>query len=132
MWSLGAGLLGPILDGGRYRARTDQAEARAKQAEAAYRGVVRSAFRDVSDALSNLRYAKDTEADLVEHLRQSREALRLSRIRYERGYSPFLEVLDAHAHAERRAAALHPQPPELPLLHRGPDELVGRRLEADG
>ncbi len=95
VWSLGAGLLGPILDGGRYRARTDQAEARAKQAEAAYRGVVRSAFRDVSDALSNLRYAKDTEADLVEHLQQSREALRLSRIRYERGYSPFLEVLDA-------------------------------------
>ena len=95
IWSVGGGLLGPILDGGRYAARTDQAEARAKQAEAAYRGVVRNAFRDVSDALSNLRYAKDTESDLVEHLQQSREALRLSRIRYERGYSPFLEVLDA-------------------------------------
>jgi multidrug efflux system outer membrane protein len=95
VWSLGAGLLGPILDGGRYRARTDEAVARAKQAEAAYRGSVRDAFRDVSDALSNIRYARDTEADLQEHLQQSREALRLSRIRYERGYSPFLEVLDA-------------------------------------
>jgi len=95
IWGLGAGLLGPIFDGGRYAARTDQAEARAKQAEAAYRGVVRGAFRDLSDALSNLRYAKDTEGDLLEHLQQSREALRLSRIRYERGYSPFLEVLDA-------------------------------------
>ena len=95
VWGLGAGLLGPILDGGRYAARTDQAVARAKQAEASYRGTVQNAFRDVSDALSNLRYAKDTEADLVEHLQQSREALRLSRIRYERGYSPFLEVLDA-------------------------------------
>jgi len=95
VWSLGAGLLGPVLDGGRYRARTDEAVARAKQAEAAYRGSVRNAFRDVSDALSNIRYARDTEADLLEHLQQSREALRLSRIRYERGYSPFLEVLDA-------------------------------------
>jgi len=95
VWSLGAGLVGPILDGGRYRARTDQAVARAKQAEAAYRGVVQGAFRDVSDALSNIRYARATEADLLEHLQQSREALRLSRVRYERGYSPFLEVLDA-------------------------------------
>lgn len=95
VWSVGAGLLGPILDGGRYRARTEQTEARAKQAEAAYRGAVRDAFRDVADALSNVRYARETEADLLEHLQQSREALRLSRIRYERGYSPFLEVLDA-------------------------------------
>jgi multidrug efflux system outer membrane protein len=95
VWSLGAGLVGPIIDGGRYKARTEQAEARARQAEAAYRGAVRDAFRDVADALSNVRYARETEADLQEHLQQSREALRLSRIRYERGYSPFLEVLDA-------------------------------------
>jgi multidrug efflux system outer membrane protein len=95
IWSVGAGLLGPILDGGRYRARTAQAEAQAKQAEGAYRKAVESAFREVSDALSNVRQAADTETDLANRVTVAREALRLARMRYERGYSAYLEVLDA-------------------------------------
>lgn len=95
IWSIGAGLLGPILDGGRYSARTAQAEAQARQAEAAYRRAVESAFREVSDALSNLRQAADTEGDLQQRVTVAREALRLARLRYDRGYSAYLEVLDA-------------------------------------
>ena len=95
IWSIGAGLLGPILDGGRYAARTAQAEAQARQAEAAYRRAVESAFREVSDALSNLRQAADTEGDLQQRVTVAREALRLARLRYDRGYSAYLEVLDA-------------------------------------
>jgi outer membrane protein, multidrug efflux system len=95
VWSLGAGLLGPVLDGGRYRARTQQAEAQALQAEADYQRTVETAFREVSDALSNVRLAADTERDLREHLDQSRNAFRLATQRYERGYSAYLEVLDA-------------------------------------
>jgi multidrug efflux system outer membrane protein len=95
IWSVGAGLLGPILDGGRYAARTAQAEAQARQAEAAYRKSVETAFREVSDALSNLRQAAETETDLQERVTVAREAARLARLRYERGYSAYLEVLDA-------------------------------------
>jgi multidrug efflux system outer membrane protein len=95
VWSIGAGLLGPILDGGRYAARTAQAEARARQAEAAYRKAVEAAFRDVADALSNVRLAADTETDLQSRVTVAREAVRLARLRYERGYSAYLEVLDA-------------------------------------
>jgi multidrug efflux system outer membrane protein len=95
MWSIGAGLLGPVLDGGRYAARTDQAVAQAKQAQAVYQRTVETAFREVADALSNVRLAADTETDLVTHLEQSRQALRLAQLRYERGYSAYLEVLDA-------------------------------------
>ncbi|APV51485.1 hypothetical protein BWI17_18380 [Betaproteobacteria bacterium GR16-43] len=94
-WSVGAGLVGPILDGGRNAARTDQAAARAKQAEAAYQGTVRDAFRDVADALSNVQLAGATEVDLQDLVAQAKEALRLSRARYDSGYSPYLEVLDA-------------------------------------
>ena len=90
--SIGAGLTGPLIDGGRYAARTDQAAARAKQAEASYQGTVRQAFRDVADALSNVQLAGETEVELKDLVDQSREALRLSRLRYERGYSPYLEV----------------------------------------
>jgi multidrug efflux system outer membrane protein len=95
VWSIGLGLLGPIIDGGRYAARTQQAEAQAKQAEASYRAAAENAFREVADALSNVRLAADTGSDLDERVEQSRQALRLAGLRYERGYSAYLEVLDA-------------------------------------
>jgi len=95
IWSVGAGLLGPILDGGRYAARTAQAEAQARQAEAAYRKAVESAFRDVADALSNVRLAAGAETDLQSRVTVARDAVRLARLRYDRGYSAYLEVLDA-------------------------------------
>jgi len=95
IWSLGAGLLGPILDGGRYQARTEQAEAQARQAEAQYERAVQNAFRDVADALSNVRIGADTETDLVQHLEETRAALRLAGLRYQQGYSAYIEVLDA-------------------------------------
>ena len=95
VFSIGAGLLGPILDGGRYAARTEQAEAQARQAEAQYQRAVQNAFRDVADALSNVRLGADAEMDLVEHLQQTRAALRLAGLRYQQGYSAYLEVLDA-------------------------------------
>jgi multidrug efflux system outer membrane protein len=95
VWSIGAGLLGPILDAGRYAARTAQAEALARQAEAAYRRTVETAFREVQDALSNVRMAREAEVDLQQRVVVAREALRLANLRYDRGYSAYLEVLDA-------------------------------------
>lgn len=95
LWSVGLGLLGPIIDGGRYAARTDQAVAQARQAQATYQRAVETAFREVSDALSNVRLAADSETDLTARVEQARNALRLAQLRYERGYSAYLEVLDA-------------------------------------
>jgi multidrug efflux system outer membrane protein len=95
VWSIGAGIVGPILDGGRYAARTEQAQAQARQAEAGYQRAVETAFREVSDALSNVRLAADAEADLQSRVEQARNALRLANRRYEGGYSAYLEVLDA-------------------------------------
>ena len=94
-WSIGGSLLGPILDGGRYKARTDQAVAQAKEAEGAYLGAVRNAFRDVSDALSNVRRANESDAQLKDLVDQAGKALHLAQLRYEHGYSAYLEVLDA-------------------------------------
>jgi len=94
-WSIGGSLLGPIIDGGRYKARTDQAVAQAKQAEGAYIGAVRNAFRDVSDALSNVRRANESDGQLKDLVDQAGKALHLAQLRYEHGYSAYLEVLDA-------------------------------------
>jgi multidrug efflux system outer membrane protein len=95
IWSVGLGVAGPVLDWGRYAARTEQAEARARQSALAYEQVVRNAFREVSDALSNVRIAADAETDYHTRVEQAQNTLRLATQRYESGYSAYLEVLDA-------------------------------------
>lgn len=95
IWSIGVGAVGPIFDAGRYAARTEQAEARARQAAAVYERAVQTAFRDVADALSNVRLAADAERDLRDRAERARNTLRLATLRYEAGYSAYLEVLDA-------------------------------------
>lgn len=95
VWSVGGSVFWPVVDAGRYRARTREAEARAEQAAAAYEKTVQGAWREVADALDNLRAAADAEADVRARLQAAREALRITQIRYEAGYSAYLEVLDA-------------------------------------
>ncbi|HEY9379722.1 MAG TPA: TolC family protein, partial [Burkholderiales bacterium] len=88
-------VVGPIFDAGRYAARTDQAIARQRQAVASYEGAAEAAFREVADGLSNVAWTADTEQDLRAQVDASRNSLRLARLRYQSGYSSFLEVLDA-------------------------------------
>ena len=95
IWSIGVGIVGPILDWGRYAARTQQAEARAHQAAATYERTAQTAFREVADALSNVRLSADQEQDLRERVERASNTLRLSTQRYNAGYSAYLEVLDA-------------------------------------
>jgi multidrug efflux system outer membrane protein len=95
VWSLGFGLTLPIFDGGRRSARVEQAEARRAQALAAYQGAVESGFREVADALVSIEQSAASEAELRARLDAARSALELSTVRYESGYSAYLEVLDA-------------------------------------
>jgi outer membrane protein, multidrug efflux system len=95
IWSIGVGLLGPVIDWGRYAARTQEAEARARQSEILYEQALRTALREVSDALSNVGLAAQTEQDLAARVDYASNSLRLAAQRYEAGYSAYLEVLDA-------------------------------------
>ena len=42
-----------------------------------------------------MRYAADAESDLQDKVDQARNSLKLATMRYESGYSAYLEVLDA-------------------------------------
>lgn len=95
IWSVGPSLLFPIFDAGKYGARTQEAEARQRQAIAAYEKTIETAFREVADALSNSQQARATVPDLQAKVAAARNALRLSRLRYEAGYAAYLDVLDA-------------------------------------
>jgi len=99
IWSLGLGITMPLLDWGRYRGLTDAAIARQHQATATYQQAVETAFREVADALSSVRLTSSAEQDYQASVEAARRALRLSRRRYEAGYSPYLEVLDAQRQA---------------------------------
>jgi multidrug efflux system outer membrane protein len=92
---LGFGLALPIFDAGRREARVDQARARREQAVAGYQRSIETGFREVSDALVNVQQTGASESELLARLEAARNALELSTLRYQSGYSPYLEVLDA-------------------------------------
>ena len=95
IWNVGVALAAPIFDAGRRDARVDQARARREQAVATYQRAIETGFREVSDALVNVQQTGETEMELKARLDAARNALELSTLRYQAGYSPYLEVLDA-------------------------------------
>ena len=105
IWSLGLGIVAPIFDAGRRAAVEEQSAARYRQSVASWQKSVEGAFREVSDALVNLDGTAASETDLLARLEAARNALELSRIRYESGYSPYLEVLDAQRTANEAELA---------------------------
>jgi multidrug efflux system outer membrane protein len=106
IWSLGFGLALPIFDAGRRSARVEQAEARRAQALAAYQRALENGFREVADALVSLEQSAASESELRARLDAARSALELSTVRYESGYSAYLEVLDAQRTANDAELAL--------------------------
>jgi len=60
-----------------------------------YQRAVETGFRAVAGALVNVQQTGESEAELKDRLDAARAALELSTLRYEKGYSPYLEVLDA-------------------------------------
>jgi multidrug efflux system outer membrane protein len=95
IWNVGVALSAPIFDAGRRSARVDQASARREQAVAGYQRAIETGFREVADALANVQQTGESEAELKDRLDAARHALELSTLRYQSGYSPYLEVLDA-------------------------------------
>ncbi len=95
VWSIGANLAAPILDGGRRRAELGAANARAKQALATYRSTVLNAFREVENGLGSELYLKKQEDATASALSSAKSAEERSLRNYESGLVEILTVLDA-------------------------------------
>lgn len=95
IWSVAFAAALPVFDAGRRQAAVGQAEARRTQALIGYQKAIEAGFREVADALVSYEQSSASEADLAERLAAARAALKLSGERYQAGYSPYLEVLDA-------------------------------------
>jgi multidrug efflux system outer membrane protein len=94
-WSIAAGLLGPLFQGGRLLSEYDVAFAQWEQARAFYEQTVTGAFAETTTVL----YARAKLAAAVEELTRTvdayREMVRLSQVRYDSGLSNYFEVLYA-------------------------------------
>ena len=106
VWSVGLGATLPIFDSGKYSARTKETEAVQRQALASYQKAVETAFKEVADALTNVAQSSSATTDLQTRADAARNALRLSRLRYDAGYSNYLEVLDAQRNANNAEQSL--------------------------
>ena len=94
-WSFTGDVAGPIYAGGGIKAAVDQAEARRDQQFANYELVVQNAFRDVDDSLAALKQSAELRAVLQRRVDTLGRSVELATIRYENGYSDYLDVLDA-------------------------------------
>ena len=94
-WTIGLGVTEPIFAAGKYIARVDQARARTDEQIALYQKTVETAFKEVSDALTNVAESSAAEGEVNTQVAAARRSLRLSRSRYQQGYSDYLDVLDA-------------------------------------
>ncbi|MEN9867088.1 MAG: hypothetical protein RL748_2678 [Pseudomonadota bacterium] len=95
LWNLGASLSQPVFRAGAIGAVVSGAEARRAQANAQYVQSVQGAFREVHDALSNSNAGAQVVAAGQRRVAALQESLRLAQLRYNNGYSSYLEVLSA-------------------------------------
>jgi multidrug efflux system outer membrane protein len=94
-WSIAAGLLGPLFQGGRLRSEYDVSYAQWEQARLFYEQSVTSAFAETTTVL----YAREKLGASVAALQRTvddyREMVRLTNVRYDSGLSNYFEVLYA-------------------------------------
>ncbi len=95
IWSIGASVLAPIFQGGRLTAQLDTATAQRDQAAWAYRGVALNAFREVEDRLASILGLAGQQVALDRQRVAVADALRHATNRYQAGYSPYIEQIDA-------------------------------------
>lgn len=94
-WQFAGNLTGPIIDFGRTQATVEAAEARRQQALINYQQTVRTAFREVLDALKSRSASSERLAAQSQQVAALQQTARLAQRRFEEGYSDYLEVLDA-------------------------------------
>ena len=94
-WSIGAGVLGPIFQGGRIRRRYEAARAQWQQARIQYEAAAANAFGEVSRALVDRTKLVETERQRARTVAAYQEAVRLASLRYNSGLSAYFEVLEA-------------------------------------
>jgi NodT family efflux transporter outer membrane factor (OMF) lipoprotein len=98
-WSLGPSLSETILDFGRRRGITEEAQAAYDQTVANYRQTVLTAFQNVEDELSTLRILERESGQQADAVRYAERSLQLANAQYTGGITTYLQVITAQTFA---------------------------------
>lgn len=94
-WNVGASLTAPIFTAGAISGQVQVAEAQQQAALFGYRQTIQTAFKEVEDGLVGSSKGRDKIVAQEKQVTALRSYAKYSRMRYEGGYSSYLEVLDA-------------------------------------
>ncbi len=95
LWSFGPTISIPIFQGGRNKANLEAAKVRYEEAFSQFRQKILVAFREVEDALANLRLRAEQAEAQARAVTAARETTSLATLRYKQGLVNYLEVLEA-------------------------------------
>ncbi len=96
VWSIGPiALTLPLFDGGKRAANTEAARARYEEATAVYRGKLRTAVREVEEALVNLQSTSQRAQDALRAAQGYRAFFTATEQRYRAGLASLVELEDA-------------------------------------
>lgn len=94
-WSVGLQLVGPIITAGKIAGQVQSAEAVQRAALANYQRAIITAFRDFEDALIAGQKAQERRTFQARRVESVRNYVRLSKLQFDEGYTPYLVVLDS-------------------------------------
>jgi multidrug efflux system outer membrane protein len=92
---MGGDAIGAIFTGGRISAGVKQSEAYYKELLFRYRQSILTALREVEDALVTTQKAREKLQAQERRIKALSDYASLARLRYDNGYSSYIEVLDA-------------------------------------
>ncbi len=95
IWSFVAPLTAPIFTGGAIRGQVRSAEAVRQQSLLRYQRSIQAAFRDVEDALIDQKRTREQLEIQARQVESLRDYARFARLRFDNGYTSYIEVLDA-------------------------------------
>jgi multidrug efflux system outer membrane protein len=95
-WSWAVPVTAPIFTAGAIRGQVKSAEAFQQELVIRYQQTIQTAFREVDDSLVDQQQTKDQLEALGRQVVALKEYARLAQVRFDNGYTSYLEVLDAN------------------------------------
>ena len=95
-WTWAVPVTAPIFTAGAIKGQVQFAEAQKQQLIVSYQQVIQAAFREVDDSLVDQKQTRNQLEALGRRVAALREYARLAQVRFDNGYTSYLEVLDAN------------------------------------
>ena len=95
VWSWAVPLNVPVFTGGAIGGQVKSAEAQQRQALLVYQQSIQTAFREVEDALIDQKRSREELEILNRQVESLSTYARFARLRFDNGYTSYIEVLDA-------------------------------------